>query len=712
VSGADGVLDGWNADLSHPPRVLNGPPGSGKTGVLLMRYRQLLQGGEFPTGVVVWVSNQQAVQHWQQVIRDWNHRGVNATVMTFRSWVRQELMQNWALVESSGVLPGKPPQAMPFFIGLMAAQQILADCCAEIDPQHDVLSESFTAPAMRRVQVLDAYARVIEHGLPYDTVLPRLNACHDAGPHSQAFHAYIAAAIAAYRARCMTYRVLDHTLQLELFTLALLNHRGYLQRLAAQTQHVLVDDFEECCPVALRVIDHVSKKARSVLVACNPLGGLREYLGGDPVGAQALSQGFEERHLMVSEAALPAASLADYLYAQAVNEAVDLVNMNGKRSILSLHPSCVLRVQMFDGLIARVRALVAQGVPSQQIVVIAPMVDPLLLWHLREGLAQDGLPLRVLTGTNRVVDHRPVRVLTTLVRLARPQWQMPPPEADVTEMLETLLNLHPLESPHVQRGVYQDGNLNVADTVNWPRLLENRRASYDGLYGWVKQMRESEAPLDVLLEQAFAQVYAPRCLLGLAPDGVKGEAGSLKSADVAMDVLQIDQLIQNARTHRHLMAALGEGSAGDPKRFLRSIYAGELAERPLIPRGSLPAAVTVYTAAKYAEEGAPVAHQLWVDVASPLWWKSDIREFINPRVLSRNWDEGMYTEDHDQRDQSLKLGRTLRAMVSKCRVGLDVFASDHGSDGAELSGELLGWFAEFAHATRAIANGTATEVSL
>ena len=99
-------------------------------------------------------------------------------------------------------------------------------------------------------------------------------------------------------------------------------------------------------------------------------------------------------------------------------------------------------------------------------------------------------------------------------------------------------------------------------------------------------------------------------------------------------------------------------------------------------------AVTLATAAKYAEDGPPVAFQFWLDVGATTWWKGDARELTNPRVLSRRWAGGPYTPEQDEADQDAKLGRILWTNCLKVRRGMRWFASLVDAEGREQTGAL------------------------
>lgn len=685
--------------LPHAPQALLGYLGSGKSRTLRASYEALLRRGHRAERVLVWVANFSQANVWKDTVRGFDFAHGATQVLTFRSWVRRELLMNWPLIESSGLLTGAPKTSEPFLVGLAASQQLLRDLVEPMIAEYPALDRCYTVPAQRLIQVLDTYARLVEHGLNPSEAALRLDRAHALGPDSEELHRFVGDAIARYRAFCFEHRVLDYNVQLELFTRALWSNRAYRERLADDIDVLLVDNIEETMPVAQTVIEALLDSCAGVMIARDQNGGLREYLGGDPIGADRLLMrcAVTETNppsLCAPEMAGFGRALAEVALAGPEDPPPTPVLAPSVR----LHAPHTLRVQMFEAIGKRLHALLKEGIRPNDIVVVAPVVDPLLSWHLRQVLAKVGQPLRVLSGSNRVIDHRPVRILVTLARLARPSWNAPPSEPDVAEALEALLDLHALEGPHLQKLVYVAGELVGADVPVWPKHLQGRQEAYAAIFEWVDQMRRTTHPLDRLFEDGFAHLYAPRRLRSLAPDAeVAGHPVATPyawGADEALEILQIEQLIQSARAYRKLAAAICLPAEEVPRRFLRSIYAGELAERPLIPKGSMPEAVTLFTASKYAEEGPPAAVQLWIDAAAPQWHKSDLRELMNPRVLSRHWASGPYTDEHDQRHQAEKLARTLHTMALKATGQVEVFSSDYGSDGSELGGELAYWLSE------------------
>lgn len=698
-------------------RVLVGVAGSGRSTALLARYRALLEAGVPSDRVLVWLPNGRAVERWRLAIRSWPLATGALRVGTFRSFVRAELAANWLRVQPGwkAIAPegaAFPPD--PRWVGSRVAQQVMRQAAEERpDPGAEVESRG---PLMGYdvMQWLDAYARAVEAGIDPLAIAARLEAAGGGSAEQRELHTTLQRNVLAYREACFSRGVFDHAAQLELFDRALLPDAAYRERLAGRFDHLLVDQAEELIPVAQRALFFLEERASSVVLARDLNGPLRAYLGAD---AGALDAAVLERRDRFQAALYerPAereaggqAAFGNALGRLVLAEtAAELGADEGLAPpspvyapAVHVEPPALLRLDMLDRAVALVSGALAAGVAPSGIVLVAPVVDPLLAWHGRSRLAELDVLVRVGSGSSRVLDHRSVRTLVTLARLARPAWGVPPRAQDVLEVLETLLDLHPLEAPVLAAAVYaEEGALAPASALAANRHLARFEAPYGELVGWVEEARGSSLPLAELLASAFGALYAPSRLRHLAPDPEVARA-SVPSPyhwdlDAAFEVLQVEQLVAGAREHAEASRALGLDEAVASRRFLRSIFAGELAEKPLVPPGALPAAVTITTAAQYAMEGERAALQIWLDTTHPGWRKSDVRPAYNPRVLSGSWQPGQpYTHADDVRHQGEKLAATLHTIALKATGPVHLLASEYGPDGTELAFELHAWASE------------------
>lgn len=697
--------------------MLVGVAGTGRSTALLARYRALLEAGVPAERILVWLPNGRAVDRWRAAIRSWPVATGALKVGTFRSFARAELQAHWlrALPGWKAIAPeGAPFPADPHWVGLRVAQQVMRQAAeAEPDPGPEVESRG-PLPSYDVMQWLDAYARAVEAGIAPEAIAGRLDAAGAGSMEQAEAHTTLQRMVNAYRRAAFGRGVFDHAAQIELFDRALLADALYRQRLASRFAHVLVDQAEELIPVAQKALWLLTPGAASVVLSRDLNGPLRAYLGADAPTLDAALMAPPARFEAVlfersaeQDAGGQAAfglALGRLALAEASVEAGLEPEATPVQPVAApqvhLEPPALLRLDMLDQAVGLVRKALARGVPPSSIVLIAPVVDPLLAWHGRSRLTELGVLVRVGSGSNRVLDHRSVRTLVTLARLARPGWGVPPGAQDVLEVLETLLDLHPLEAPVLAQAVYREpGELSPPETLAANRHLARFEAPYAGLVAWVSRARESDQPLADLLASAFGALYAPRRLRHLAPDPEVARSHVPSpyhwDLDAAFEVLQVEQLVAGAREHAEASRALGLEPAVAGRRFLRSIFAGELAEKPLVPPGILPAAVSITTAAQYAMEGESAELQIWLDTTHPGWRKSDVRPAYNPRVLAGSWEPSQpYTHADDVRHQGEKLAATLHTIALKARGPIHLLASEYGADGTELGFELHAWAGE------------------
>jgi hypothetical protein len=277
-----------------------------------------------------------------------------------------------------------------------------------------------------------------------------------------------------------------------------------------------------------------------------------------------------------------------------------------------------------------------------------------------------------------------VRLFLTLAKAAHPAWKVPPARHEWLELLEVMLGLDPIALSRCAGTLLQEGWLAPREATLGLDLPEHAHRAYHHLCDWLSlTLSTPPRPIDRFFRHAFAELWAP-----LAPRHLAAEQW-LEAELQAQEVDQLQQLIEAAEQFRRLVGGLedlDEMALG--RRFLGYLLGGTLAERPFRRPGTRRPAVTLATAAKYAEDGAPVAFQFWLDVGATSWWKSDARELTNPRVLSRHYPGGPYTPEQDEADSNDKLGRILWTNCLKVRRGLRWYASLVDAEGREQTGEL------------------------
>lgn len=685
------------ADLPdrHEPVILEGLAGSGRSTALYRRYLALLDRGYPAESILVWTLHEK---------NDWLHRLSEdrpqpigkPEIHTFRGWVRHELQRWWPTLEAEGRLPkADVPRHAPTLIAVESAQAFLDRITVDCRAAGQCYDETNLAKPAQIIQVLDALGRAVENRLDLTTVDRRL-AAGFAGPESEGrWFDKVACCFDTYRKAVYRHRVFDQAMQLEVYgrLLALPRYRESLGRFKA----VLIDNLEETYPIQRPVVELFLKTTPSLVLAFDTNGGLREYLGTDFPGARRLADGIEARLDFTDSFTAPAAMVdfAKRLYQVVLDPDLTLAVPPEAPVPIVIERSPALRSAMIEQAAACVLGAIDNGTSPAEIAVIAPSLDPLLVWALRERFGPR-LPLFVHGGGARLVDYRIVRVLLAMAVLAYPAWQRPPRRLDLIELLELTCVPNPMLAHAVQEQLNEAGQgaWPVApDALDWSRWkwLQEAEEPYRRLYAWLDAWRTDEqaAPVDVFFHRAFGEVLTPSRFYALGPEG--GPLDPRQQAELIEEVRQVKQLADVTRTLRKLDELMPPDD-GDRRSFglrlIETLQSGIIAERPFVVERDDARFVHLYTPQSYAERGPAAKLQVWLDLSSPSWYKSDIRPLTNPRVLSVNWDQAPYDAIADERDQATKLARVLLSTLLKAKGRVHLFASQHDAEGRELFGDL------------------------
>lgn len=660
------------------------------------RYRELLDAG-VPSDRILVLLESRTRSDWNNWLKALPRPTGAWRVHTPGAWMQRELELWWPAVQADLADRGLDcPHAEPRFVAIDLSQHLLAEFAAELrDEEGAYVPGSRSAPRFQGIQILDALARAIENGARLDAsgglaseVSRRLLPALAERPDAHAVALRVGAAITLYTDGMLRHGLLDHALTLALYAEVLWQNDAYRGHLRANTEHMMIECLDETGPrlqdlcrdlqAAGVTLFATLKRDVHAEAAMHPFtGGLREYVGADPHGAWAIAGTLPQT--IVDEPEPPLADLGRSLHDA----------LFGHLRTAKLAPEAIAvklddysPAEMLSALMDDLEPVLAQ-VPPNEVAIVAPSLSPLLIWSLRQRLEALGYPLYVFAGTNRLTDHRPVRLLLTLAKLCHPHWGHPATRFELLELLEMTMGLNPLRLGRMLKGLFDDGlpstealaaaapDLDPAHVERYKRLT----VAFESLH---------DAPdLEAFFRQAFARAYVP-----FRPE-VERKAD--KEA-FQREVSQIGQLIELAGRFRHVDRRLhGEDEPGP--RFLRFLAESPISERPFFQREPHEGAVMLATPSQLAEQGfvepsETLRHLFLLDAGSELWWKSDRKELTNARVLAHRYAGGAYTLEQDLADQAEKLGRVLMTLCLKVEQKLWIYGCLTDEEGRENAGEL------------------------
>ncbi len=714
---------------------LIGPFGSGKSHLALERIRWLLGQERVRGDDILVLAPQRTVgrPYWEALSRPDVPPGPPVQIATVAGLARNAVALYWPLLAQEAGFA--QPSREPTFLTLETAQFHMARFVDAAIERGD-----FDAIRVERnrviSQILDNLNKAALHGFSLDEAYRRLALAVPQGEQRTARLNALKAAQAIsqeFRALCLQESLVDFSLWIQLFNRHVLTNPWSRTHLFRSYRHLVMENSEEDTFTAHQLVKAWLPHLESALILQDEDAGFRVFLGADPAGVEELAQLCDQR-LRLEERWVTSPSL------QRLEQLVDRA-IRGPRA-----PKAPLEAdrpqeasgssrdgddgaslplyfqphrfypQMIRWVVDEIQRLVEEeGVEPGQIAVLAPFVSDALRFSLQTGLTERGIPSASHRPSRPLRVEPAARALLTLAALAHPIWQLLPPPADVTAMLQVAIQeLDPVRAHLLGRVAYgvrgeRAGQLRSFAGLKprvQQRITYRLGERYDRLREWLEAYRAE--PTFTPLDQFFARIFGE--VLSQPGYGFHDDPDAARIAK---------QLVHSARNFRWAvegslesrlasdLEAPGQedglatlGAEGAPqgmspahrvgRAYLELVESGALGALYLPSWQEDQSAVFIAPAYTFLMRNRPVDVQFWLDVGSTGWWERLYQPLTHPYVLSNRWPKEQAWSDLDefQHRQSM-LRRLVLGLVRRTRQRIYLGMSDYGESGLEQRGPLL-----------------------
>ncbi len=641
--------------------------------------------------------------------------GAPVRIATLAQIAREAIELYWPLVAPMAGFVD--PTREPTFLNVESAQYYLGrfvDEALEADEFHGL---ALPRPQII-LQILNNLNRAALYNLSVDEVYTRL-ATQGSGPRgTPQLAAFESARRLSYdfRLLCLEQALVDFSLQMEIFQQHVLSNDWSRTHLLRSRQHLVAANLEEDNPVTHALLRAWIPQLESVLLCADDEAGFRSTLGADPRGAYALAAICDESiHLSQSRIMQPPVVELAHEFAQAIDRAryggparaealaqalaVTAAETPGAHALLAEGGPLLLPLdeggrtfrffpQMIHAVAAQIARLIdGEGVPPNQIAVLAPGISDAVRFTLQRELALRGLPSAAHRPSRALEEEPAARALLTLAQLAHPHWDHRPTATDVAQALQFAIDgLDPVRAALLVGRLYSpngpfDGLTDSGrlDADSRRRLATPVVERYDTLHAWLGAcMAAGEPPpLDQFLGRLFEEVL--------------GKPGYAYRDDV--DAVRVaNQMIESARALRQALepTLLGETERMDlGAEYVHLVQSGALGAL-YVPAWTMPAdAVLIAPVASFLLRNEPVDCQVWLDVGSPAWAERVQQTLTHPGLLTHHWPAGKRWEDSDEfaaRQESLR--RQVLGLLRRTRKRVYLALSEYSESGYEQRGPL------------------------
>ncbi|PSB22973.1 hypothetical protein C7B76_01605 [filamentous cyanobacterium CCP2] len=491
---------------------------------------------------------------------------------------------------------------------------------------------------------------------------------------------------------CLERGLLTYGIITELYWRYLLPHPTYQQHLKRRYHAVLADDVDEYPAVARSLFEVLLAQNIPALFTFNPNGGVRVGLGADPSHLAGLADRCQQTETLTqppdrSVGATWGSTLVEWLQQPMIlpqlPESIQTLQTTSRAELLRQTAQII------------VEAVQSGQVQPEEIAVIAPGLDAIARYTLREILSSRGIPILSLNDQHPLASSALIRALLTLLALIYPGLGRLLSRETVAEMLVLLSQMPGLQGAidPVRAGLLTDSCF-VPDPEHphllpatvfprWDRLGHGATQAYGELLEWIETQKE---------QQRQRLIPSPVVLLDRAIQRFLYGGSHLPYDQLAA----LRELIETAQHYWEVDARLRQHSRSDiatstsVEQFIRLLREGTITADPypVRPLGKANQAVTMATIYQYRSDRRFHRWQFWLDAGSPFWLTGGAVLFGAPLFL-QTWSGRPWTPADTLEADQQRLERQVLDLLYRAKERVYLCYSELATNGQEQAGSLL-----------------------
>lgn len=695
--------------------AIEGPLGCGKTRALADRVYTLLTDKTIPTESILVISSNYSRKEalleniQERLAPDETWASAQLPFTTFSALVRNTLLMFWPAVEQTietHFANQGDSVIFPNLSGFGASEFVMHWLVQQQCQRDPGFAEAF---AERPATVVSQLIRRVR--LRAENHLTR----HEMGKRSQVLGepwvGEVDGLSREFDRLSSVLRVLDSSRQMDAFFHLLDTNDAVADWFRSRVRYLVVDDVDETTPAQQRFMSWLLPSLTSVTLAADPRGGSRRgYLNAYPAGWEPLLANIPGIRRFTIQRDDPVYCAAEQLtHNWLVLDERDRQPLQPGEAlswrVFSVHRSAMIQAVLDDVVSLLTRA---DGKKPGDLVIVMPKVDLLGQWMIHQTCQRWGIPIQWLTGTHRPNQNPSVKALLAgLLLLNHVQWQLPFSLPELRYFLRDVLGLHVWDPKGTELLIQacQRDDKPYEDSTTWvvtrlkrhtDRCRGQARAVLESLFEWLDQQdtdgtealdtdAESTSPR-LINEPVETQIYAVfdhlikptlarmqlRSPEQLAMGAVQEVIGSLSLIDIAQAL--------NPEWERRWAE----------RSWYLQVKHGRIADSPEKPASADPNAIVVGTPQKIIDLDIKRPVQLWLDVASREWSRSDQAPLYNAWVHSANWtgDPEEITEGFQLHLIRQRAAHVMRQLVLSATEHIYLYASHLDETGDMHCGQL------------------------
>ena len=495
-------------------------------------------------------------------------------IHTFHGLIYNSISDNWVFLEK--IIPTKKHSILPNLVGLEVSQLILKDILK------DIKVKGYNSKKSLLHQIFRRYSLILQNDLTEKEIEEKSEILKEG--FAEDAHKIIKTLLA----RTLTYRSFDYLRQMPLFKYIFQNTK-YFEGI----EYLIVDDADEFTPAAFAFFKTLNLK--DIFIGFDSPGNSRVgYLGADPEF---------ETHLYKLYKELPETleskhnNDADKIYSNIVeNKENILENMS--------YISYSKRAEMIDAGVQKINDLLAKGIKPTEIAIVSPVIDDVLKFALSQKLTT--FDLQFISGSEKLADNSLIKSVLNILKIGI---NLPINEFDLRGILSDFLDIPIKNSKEILKSYRLKKELPV-------NLSQNYKAEkYTKFLEVIEYLKSSESPLS---EKIY---YIYQTLI---------ERISAENARKFNFFLKQIQDFEKVFSQKEIETRVED--------IITQLENSIVSENPYSVLNIGESDIIISTPQKIIDNKIQTKYQIWLDISSSEWTKTDTGPLYNSWVFQKSWD--------------------------------------------------------------------------
>lgn len=619
--------------------LLQGSISSDKTEILAKNYAKLLNSGVDSSKILVILQNSSKKGKFiENVLAKLKVDVVEKLqIYSFFGLVYNTISDNWAYIENT--IPVGKTSILPNLTGLEVSQFILKDIIK------DVKFEGYNSKKSLLHQLFRRYSLIVQNNLTENGVKWRSEEVL-----GESFAPDAKKALDEFKKKTLEVRGFDYLRQSLIF-----NHIYKNTDYFSNIEYVFVDDGDEITPICFDFLKFLKPQLKEAYIAYDKPGGSRlGYLSAEKTAGVEFEQVFEEEPKVLDGKSF-LLSDAQTVFSNVIDDRHDKL----KNFSLS---SFSKRAQMIDFSVKKIKKLIDNGIKPSQITLITPIIDDMLKFCLRENLKSNWANLFFLSGSEKIIQNPLVHTSLVILKLADENLKHDLTEFDIRGVLCGFLGI-PVK---YCKEVFEKFEIRKKlEDIDFSNLEYDKK--YKDLLKVVENLSKSEKKLS---EQVF-EVYENLVDLG----------GHEKN-----EINKFNFFIKGIEDFENVFSP--EEVKNRKNEIINQFENSIISENPYSTLEIGEDDLVIATPQKIIDNQVQTKYQIWLDVSSDEWIKSDTGPLYNAWVFQSGWEKDKFELQDNIELSKQKTARILRKLMLCAEEKIFGYASLFDGSGIENFGGI------------------------